>query len=98
MASIVFDFGAIKVSDYKSIKITYYALKSAANVDTILYLDNKYVGYGGGGTNTIDLIEKAKGASTPLTEFSKFELTIKENANDTIAKIYVAQIVFELNP
>ena len=25
-------------------------------------------------------------------------LTIKENANDTIAKIYVAQIVFELNP
>ena len=96
MASIMFNFGGIKVSDYKSIKITYRAFKASANVNTVIYLDNKYVGWGAGGTQTIDLIEKAK--ANNLTTFGKFELTIDKGANETTAKIYVESIVFELAP
>ena len=94
MASIVFDFGAIRVSDYYSIKITYRAFAGSGNVNTVLYMNNKYVGWGGGGDQTIDL--KAKAEANNVTTIDTFELTVDKGANQTTAKIYVAYIILEL--
>ncbi len=96
MASIVFDFSNIRLSDYKTITITYRSFAGAGNVNTVLYIDDKYVGWGGGGDQTIDL--KAKAEASGLTTIDKFELTVDKNANQTTAKIYVASIKFVLNP
>ncbi len=95
MASIVFDFGGITVSDYATIKITYRAFAGTGNVNTVLYLDNKYVGWGGGGDQTIDL--KAKAEASGVTTIDKFELTVDKKASQTTAKIYVASIELVVN-
>ena len=96
MASIVFDFSNIRLSDYKTITITYRSFAGTGNVNTVLYIDDKYVGWGGGGDQTIDL--KAKAEASGLTTIDKFELTVDKKASQTTAKIYVASIKFVLNP
>ncbi|MBR4420112.1 MAG: InlB B-repeat-containing protein, partial [Clostridia bacterium] len=89
-AGVIFDLGAIKVSDYKTIKIN---LKVSTTY--VYYIDGAYVGYGGANNTTIDI--KAIAESKNITAFSKFE--VGYGRNSTIpADMYVASIELELMP
>ncbi len=89
---VTIDLGNIKLSDYKTFKITFQT--QAGGATTYIYLNGVLVDYEYGGAHTVDL--KAVAENKGLTAASTLELSLSSGTNVTSCEIYIASIELEL--
>ena len=88
MAGLTLDLGGIRVSDYKTIKITFQTI--AAGKGTNIFCGETEVATLYGGAHVVDI--KAVAEAKGVTAFSKLELSLVSYAAVTEATIYIASI------
>ena len=84
MAGLTLDLGGIRVSDYKTIKITFQTI--AAGKGTNIFCGETEVATLYGGAHVVDI--KAAAEAKGVTAFSKLELSLVSYAAVTEATIY----------
>ena len=89
---ITIDLGAIKLSDYKTFKITFQTIVN--NGGTVIYCNGVNMDTWYGGAHVVDL--KALAENKGMTSVSSLELAISSWASVTSCEMYIASIELEL--
>ena len=93
VAGIVLDLGGIRVSDYKTIKLTFQNVMSGGS--TFVYCDGIEIGSIYGGAHIVDL--KALIEAKSIKSFTQLELSVSYWGDVSACKLYVASIELEVD-
>ena len=93
VAGIVLDLGGIRVSDYKTIKLTFQNVMSGGS--TFVYCDGIEIASIYGGAHIVDL--KALIEAKSIKSFTQLELSVSYWGDVSACKLYVASIELEVD-